>query len=260
MNMTPQEIRAEVDRLSRLSAWPGCPGGGWQYPFDLGHGITTPTYSPVQAALHPWRRKVLLKNLEPLFAGRFDQISVLDIGSCEGGIAAGLWERGVRNITCVEGRPINAEKARFVNKVKGYGIEVIEGDVTSYLNSETKKYDLVLFMGILYHLLNPFEASKMVAKVTRELAVYETVIAIPEPITFKNVEHYRSTRAGFFVRIDSTLSNTAGFDDLELWPTRAGLDMLLKHSGFQNVEELDYGSSPDPFYAAGERIMVFAKT
>jgi hypothetical protein len=257
MVMTTGEIRGEVERLSQRSAWPGCPGG-WQYPFDLGHGIVTPAYGPVQATLHPWRRKVLLDNLDPIFSGRYDRISVLDLGACEGAMAAGLWERGVRDLTCVEARPINVEKARFVAAVKGYGYRIVEAEISEYLASETRTYDLVLFMGILYHLLHPFSISRRVAVCTRTLAVYETVLALPTKFTFDNPPEYRPTAAAFFVRAEPRQSNTAGLSDFELWPTRQALELLLKESGFSRTKELDYGCDPDPHFSSGRRTMYFA--
>src|SRR5579871_4894638 len=235
-----EEIRREVKRLADASAWPGCPGG-WQFPFDFGNGLAAPPYGPVQNSMHPWRRARLLANLEPLFADRFERISVLDIGCCEGAMAEGLWQRGVRDITCIEARAINVEKSRFVFQTKGYDIDVVHADLFEYLTANDRTYDLVLFMGILYHVLDPFGAARLVAKATQEVAVYETVIAQPDLQTFRNRDVYSPTLAGFFVHHDSTASNTAGLDDLELWPTREAVEMLLKHSGFSEHWEADYG-------------------
>ena len=253
-----QEIWREVKRLADASAWPGGPGG-WQFPFDFGNGIIAPPYGPVQNSMHPWRRERLLANLEPLFADRFERISVLDIGCCEGAMAEGLWHRGVRDITCIEARAINVEKARFVFKTKGYGINVVHADLFEYLRANDRKYDLVLFMGVLYHVLDPFGAARLVARVTGGVAVYETVIAQPDLQTFLNRDIYSPTLAGFFVHHDSTASNTAGLDDLELWPTREAVDLLLRHSGFSEIWEADYGPNPDPHFLAGERAIFLAR-
>jgi hypothetical protein len=259
MSIEPSEaIQREVNRLADASAWPGCPGG-WQFPFDFGNGVKAPPYGPVQQSMNPWRRERLLANLEPIFSGRFDRISVLDVGSCEGAMAAGLWERGVRDITCVEARAINVEKARFVNRTKGYGVTVIHAELFDYLAAHERKYDLVLFMGVLYHLLDPFGASRLIARATRELAVYETVIAVPDQNTFQNPSNYSPSGAGFFIHLDSTASNTAGLSDVELWPTRDALTLLLKQSGFARSWEADYGPDPDPHFARGERAIVLAE-
>lgn len=256
--MTEDEIRREVDRLAKLSAFPGCPAGGWQYPVDFGNGIVAPAYGDTQKLLHPWRRDVLIRNLLGIYGDRLKDLSVLDLGSCEGGIALGLWEQGVRNITCVEGRAINVAKARFVNEVKGMGLNIIHSDVTAFLQAAQESYDVVLFMGLLYHVLDPFLISGLVAKVTREVAVYETALALPTNITFANDKDYSPTPGGFFVRLDSKKSNTAGFSDFELWPTKLALLYLLEAGGYTKVDELDYGPEPNEWYATGQRAMIFA--
>jgi len=256
--LTPQEIQSESDRLSRLSGWEGGPSEGWQYPFDLGHGIVTRTYTEVQAELHPWRRQVLLNNLDPLFEGRYDQLSVLDLGACEGAMALALWERGVRDITCVEARSSNAEKAHFVFRVKNADIRVVEQDVLSFLEQDERSYDIVLFMGLLYHLLDPFLLMNLTAQRTKEVLAMETVLAKPRDLAFDNVEHYSPSTGGFFVRNDSALSSTAGLSDLELWPNREGLELLLGEAGFNEIYEMDYGSDPISWYETKQRVMMLA--
>lgn len=252
-------IQAEADRLSKLSGWEGGPAEGWQYPFDLGHGIVTRTYTEVQQVLHPWRKQVLLSNLDTLFAGRYDQISVLDLGACEGSMALALWEeRGVRDITCVEGRAINVDKARFVFDVKKAEIAVVHDDITHFLQCDTRQYDLVLFMGILYHLLEPFQMLRLVAQKVRGHLAMETVLALPRTEGFYNVPHYSPNNEGFYVRHDSVLSNTAGFRNLELWPNRGGLEVLLKETGFDMIRQMDYGTEPIDWYASEQRIMMLA--
>ena len=244
--------------MSRLSGWEGGPQEGWQYPFDLGHGIITRTYTDVQAELHPWRRDVLLNNLDAIFAGRYHQLSVLDLGACEGSMALALWERGVRDITCVESRAINVEKARFVFKVKNADILVVQDDVISFLNSDTRHYDLVLFMGLLYHLLDPFQTMRLTAQRVRGVLAMETVVSMPHELRFDNVPHYSPSLGGFFVRHDSALCNTAGLTNLELWPNREGLEMLLGETGFSDIREMNYGPNPISWYATKQRVMLLA--
>ncbi len=256
--ISPEEIRIEVNRLSHLSGWDGGPQEGWQYPFHLGHGIITRTYTDVQAELHPWRRDVLLNNLDAIFAGRYHQLSVLDLGACEGSMALALWERGVRDVTCVESRAINVEKARFVFKVKEADICVVQDDIISFLNRDIRQYDLVLFMGLLYHLLDPFRAMHLTAQRVSGVLAMETVVSKPHEIRFDNVPQYSPSVGGFFVHHDSALCNTAGLTNLELWPNREGLEMLLGETGFSDIREMDYGPNPISWYATKQRVMLLA--
>ena len=185
-------------------------------------------------------------------------MSVLDLGACEGAMSLALWERGVQDITCVEARKINVEKARFVFKVKKAKIAVVQEDVLDFLKQDNRRYDLVLFMGLLYHLLDPFLALRLTAKRTKGMLAMETVISLPRDLKFGNVPHYSPSAAGFFIRHDSKRSNTAGLNDLELWPNREALEILLTEEGFENIQEMDYGSEPISWYTSKQRVMLLA--
>lgn len=257
-DLSPAEIAAEMERLSRLSGWADGPSKGWQYPFDLGHGIVAPTYSELQARLNPWRKEVLLRNLDASCAGRYPSLSVLDLGACEGSMALALWERGVRDITCVEIRDGNVAKARFVFKVKHADIAVIQQDVLSYLERDTRRYDIVLFMGLLYHLQDPFLTTRLAAARCRGVFALETVVALPRELAFDNDAHYSPTQAGFFIRQDRAEGNTAGLRNVELWPDALAILCLLREAGFENFRQCDYGPDPLEWYASGQRTMMLA--
>jgi Methyltransferase domain len=253
------KLALEAERLAQASAWSNCEGGGWQYPFDLGGGLVTRTYIPFQAKLHPWRRNILLNNLDRFAGKEYADLSVLDLGGCEGAMAAGLWERGVRDITLVESRRINVEKANFIARTKGYDFQIVEMDVVDFLKSTSKTYDIVLFMELLQLLPDPLGVSRLVAEHTLRTAVFDTAVALPSEFTIRNSHQYGApTTDGLFLRNVVPESNTGGFGTLELWPTRGALELLLKHAGFARLTEATYGEDPYNWYSSGERAMLFA--
>ena len=257
--MTPYQIRAEVERLALAAAGDWCPGGGWQFPFDFGHGIVAPTYSPVQSELHPWRRDVMLRELDKIYSGCYAELSVLDIGSCEAAMAVALWQRGVRDITCVEVRPNNIAKAKFVSAHFGAEIKHVEEEVEKFLVRDTRTYDLVLFMGLLYHLIDPFIIMRRIGEKTLETMVIETVLACPSSLAFANDPVYSPTKAAFFIRQDNVASHTAGTIDLELWPTPEAFFALIRHAGFAGFLKADYGPEPPRYFSTDERILGIAR-
>ncbi len=257
-SLSVEELRAEVDRLSKLASWPGCPGGGWQFPFDFGSGVLAPTYTPIQKELHPWRRKVVLDALDMHYSDSYPELSVLDLGAGEGAIAAGLWERGVRDITCVEVRDVNIQKAKLVRRVFGCDFNLVQQDVQSFLEKDDRIYDVVIFMGLLYHLQNPFGVSQLIAKKTKKSVVVETVIAQPKIDGFYNTPEYSPEPAGFFVRIDNQDSQTAGLSNIELWPTRDALNLLLHDAGFESLEDLCSAEEYSHWFESGQRCMLLA--
>jgi hypothetical protein len=253
------ELAREAEQLAQASAWPGCPAGGWQFPFDLGGGLVARTYVPLQAKLHPWRRKILLDNLDRLLGKEYADLSVLDLGGCEGAMAAGLWERGVRDITLVEARHVNIEKAHFIARLKGYEFKVLETEVVDFLKSADRSYDIVLFMELLQLLPDPLGVSRLVAQHTHRTAVFDTAVAVPSQFTIRNSQQYGApTTEGLFLRNVSPEANTGALGTLELWPTRGALELLLKHAGFARLTEAAYGQDPYNWYSSGERTMLFA--
>lgn len=249
-------IASEVARLGQAAAGAWCPGGGWQYPFDFGDGLVAPTYSPTQHRIHPWRRDAMLALLDRHTGGQYGDLSVLDLGSGEGAMALALWRRGVRDITCVEARANNVDKARFVFNVFGAEPRLIHADVSAFLREDGRQHDIVLFMGLLYHLLDPFTIMAAIGERTRRAAVVETVIARPRLNGFDNRAEYQPLPdAAFHIRRDTVQSHTAGLCDLELWPTPAGLQLLLEHGGFTDWHEAAYDADAPDWFSNGERAL-----
>jgi predicted RNA methylase len=252
--LSKRQIEREVARLAEAAAGDWCPGGGWQFPFDFGNGVVAPTYTPVQA-MHTWRRDVMLESVTKHIPSGREAVSVLDLGAGEGAMAIGLWEKGFRNITCVEARPLNVEKARFAARVFGASLDLHCTTVEEFLRTDTDRYDIVLFMGLLYHVLNPFGMIEQIGRSTRQFVVLETAISLPRSAGFDNRSDYAPSEAAFFMRIDSAKSHTAGLSDFELWPNRPAVEALARHGGFAKLSWLS-GSEPAPSdFTNGSRVM-----
>lgn len=258
INYSVDEIRQEVLRLAKAAAlgdW--CPQGGWQFPFDFGNGVIAPTYTPIQE-MHVWRRQVMLTAIEKLIPeNKRESTSILDIGGGEGAMSIGLWQIGFRDITMIEARPLNIEKAKFAGNHFNAKIQYQLTTVEDFLQKNNNNYDITLFMGILYHLLNPFEILKAIGMLTNRFMVIESALALPRLRGFDNRADYSPSDAAFFVRIDSALSQTAGLCDLELWPNMAAVEMLVQHAGFRELQLLE-GKNPPKDFASNSRMMALA--
>jgi len=85
-------------------------------------------------------------------------------------------------------------------------------------------FDVVLFLGVLYHMQNPFESLNRVAAVTREMAVIEThAVAIAGLDNRELWEFYESNELN---------------DDVSNWwgPNRKALEGMCRAAGFRRVE------------------------
>jgi len=258
INYSKEEIQREVIRLAKAAAskdW--CPEGGWQFPFDFGNGIVAPTYTPIQE-MHVWRRQVMLTALEKLVPeDKRATTSILDIGGGEGAMSIGLWQLGFRDITMLEARPLNIEKAKFAGNHFRAGIQYKLITIEDFLQNNNNNYDITLFMGLLYHLLNPFEILKSIGSLTNRYMIIESVLAQPQLNGFDNRADYSPSDAGFFIRIDTVLSQTAGLSDFELWPNMAAVRMLVQYAGFKELQLLK-GQNPPKDFASNSRLIALA--
>jgi tRNA (mo5U34)-methyltransferase len=155
--MDLDEIRKEVAKIR------------WFHRIDLGQGIVTPGLddSPERA-----RTLMLPEDLRGW--------SVLDVGAWDGYFSFEMERRGASHVLATDrfswggggwGSKAGFELARRVltSKVEDKFIDVLE------LSPESVgTFDLVLFLGVLYHMRHPLLSLERVASVTRRMLVLET--------------------------------------------------------------------------------------
>jgi tRNA (mo5U34)-methyltransferase len=157
--MSPDELRRRVAAHR------------WYHSIDLGHGIVTPGVddSPVRLA-----RVELPASLEGM--------SVLDIGAWDGFFSFECERRGASRVVAADYYSWHADgwgsKAGFelARDALGSGVEDVDIDVMDLSPERIGTFDVVLFLGVLYHLRHPLLALERVASVARRLLILETVV------------------------------------------------------------------------------------
>ena len=166
--LDPETLRREVEKLK------------WWHPIDLGHGIITPG-----ADVHVRAR--LIEIGMPL---DLSGLSVLDIGAWDGFFSFEAERRGARRVLatdsfCWDGggwgskAPFDLARRALRSKVEDKWIQVLD------LTPETVGvFDVVLFLGVLYHMKHPLLALERVASVTGNHLIMTTqvdLLAIKRP-------------------------------------------------------------------------------
>ena len=106
----------------------------------------------------------------------------------------------------------------------GSRVEDVDVDVMELSGDDLGTFDVVLFLGVLYHLPNPLLALERVASVTGDLLILETVVdmvgfARPAAAFYPGRELHR--------------------DPTNWWgPNSAAVQGMLRSVGFQSVAEL----------------------
>jgi len=183
----------------------------------------------------------------------FSELRILDLASLEGHYSIELALRGSK-VLGVEGRRTNLEKANAEKERLGLSdLEFVRDDVRNLSLEKYGEFDVVLCLGILYHLDVPdtFELMEHVSEVCRSFAVIDTHISIEpnETVEYKGVKY-----AGWvFQEYDhepsaEELENSpwAALGNLKsFWLTRPSLYNALSDAGFTSVYECHNPSMTD---------------
>jgi tRNA (mo5U34)-methyltransferase len=100
--------------------------------------------------------------------------SVLDIGCNAGFYSLQLARRGAE-VTGIDHDPRYLDQARFAAEVMGQRIDYRHLDVYE-VEELGRQFDYVLFMGVFYHLRHPLLGLDKVARLPRELLIFQTMI------------------------------------------------------------------------------------
>jgi SAM-dependent methyltransferase len=210
------------------------------------------TISPAPTGDEQKLRRVL-QIVADLAQRPIDALRVLDLACLEGMYALEFAARGAR-VVAIEGREANLAKARFAAEALDIdGIDFQLGDVRDLDPARHGTFDVVLCLGILYHLDAPdvFDFVASMRRVCTDLLVVDTH-ASPAPresrthdgVTYFGeslLEHEETATED--ERLDaawSSLDNPKAFA-----PTRASLLNLLGVNGFSSVHECLLPPEPD---------------
>ncbi|HJZ60482.1 MAG TPA: DUF1698 domain-containing protein [Gemmataceae bacterium] len=239
----------------------------WYHSIDLGHGVVTPG-GDSQSML------ALLRL--PDLRGK----SVLDIGAFDGYFSFTAERLGARRVVALDHyvwsmdlaehvrhyeeckragvapapyhtmpywRPTDLPGKRgfdIAHRVLGSKVEAVVADFMDMDLGGLGAFDVVLYLGVLYHMEDPLRALRRVAAVTGELAVVETAaVALPGYEHAAVCEFYESSELNF---------------DVSNWwaPNVKALEGLCRAAGFRRVEVIyrPEAAAHPPTRAGGEVI------
>ncbi|QFU17629.1 TIGR04290 family methyltransferase [Microvirga thermotolerans] len=162
--------------------------------------------------------------------------SVLDIG-CNGGFySIEMKKRGASRVLGIDFDETYLEQARFAAQQTGHDIEFRKLSVYD-VGSLGEKFDVVLFMGVLYHLRHPLLALDLIHEhVAKDLLVFQSmqrgsqeVFPVEENYSFWQTDHFDDARYPKMHFIEHRYAD----DPTNWWaPNAACVEAMLRSAGF----------------------------
>jgi tRNA (mo5U34)-methyltransferase len=239
--------------------------GPWFYPFDFGAGLCTKALVPEEVTgIFSTRLRMAEQAIIGYFGQRVPGLECLDIGCHEGFYSLAMARLGMR-VTGVDARDANLRRARFVADAMGLdGITYRKGRVETLVADGGRKYDLTLFLGVLYHVEDPMLCLRQVAEVTGDMCVIETqVVDEVEGTTEWGARDWKRPYQGILALIDETGEFDAGGREtgvtpMATCPSPRALRFMLRQAGFRHVEEIVPFEGAYEQHARGKRVVYAA--
>lgn len=218
----------------------------WHYQFEL-DGHRTPIFDPNHVQRHEERRRYFFEPLVRHYGGSLEGKRVLDLG-CN----AGFWALQAINAGCeyvlgIDGRQMHIDQANFVFDVSGIDRErydFVAGNLFETDFESLGQFDIVLCLGLMYHVAKPVELVERIASVNTDTLVIDTAISTA-PGSYLELRH------------EATLDEPRSAVDYQLvvFPTARAVFDIVEQFGYSALMAKprfsDYVGSRD--YQLGQR-------
>lgn len=226
---------------------------GWYHSIELPNGEVTPGLQTIDQL----RLRARQFPIPPDLRGK----RVLDIGAWDGWFSFEMERRGA-SVVAVDA--VQSEKFLYAREALGSRVEYHIADVYDLRPAELGVFDIVLFLGVLYHLKNPVLALERVCALSTDLVCVESFVTDDgsDPDAKPSMEFYETTElcgqfdnwvgpnvacllafcrtAGFArVSLESVLDNRAHVTCHRTWGVAAGAAPAPYLMSFDNATSHD---------------------
>lgn len=250
--------------------------GPWNHNIKLSHRVFTANCEDYYPA-HQEMMKIINQQLGGNFRGK----RVVDIGCLEGYFSVECALQGA-TVLGVEGKTINVKKCEFVKSVLGIkNLSFVKDDAMKVTKKKYGTFDVVVALGLLYHLDDPFTFLENISKLCTGFLLLDTHVALrgqptssggwkPPVSPLTEFKFRNKTYAGRLYRefdpdatqLAKELSVTASLkNEHSAWLTEDSLVALLRDVGFEQVSKFVFPERDNAWWSdtkANARVLLLA--
>lgn len=150
----------------------------WHYQFNLNENLT-PIRDPKNINRHLQRKKYFFDPVVKLYRGTLTGKRILDLGCNAGFWALQAIEHGCDFVLGIDGRQMHIDQANFVfdvNQVDKNRYQFIKGDVFEVNFKKYGFFDIVFFLGLMYHINKPVTMLERISEVNSDILIIDTSV------------------------------------------------------------------------------------
>ena len=250
------ELEAEVDR-----------DPAWMYTWELG-GRRFPVLAPMLESVHATRAALLEGPVRETLAAAGPSARALDLACCEGWFSQRLLDWGAHEVLGVDIRAQSIRRAELVRDHLGLDAARLRfrtADVLDLVPEDIGRFDVVLCLGLVYHVEHPMGVLRGARSLTRGLCAIESHTArveTPALFGFGSRQAFEVTDAVLAVHSEpdqatNPLASAGG--SLSFCPNPAALRLMATTAGFADVRRAEPGPGHDPDFHTGDRTVLLAR-
>jgi tRNA (mo5U34)-methyltransferase len=244
-------------------------GTKWIYPWQLRDGRRLTVVGDSIIPVHQTRSRLIEPAVRAALEAAGPGATALDLACNEGWFSHRLLEWGAAKVVGIDVREPNVQRATMLRD--HYGItpeqfEVRQEDIFALDPAELGQFDVVLLLGLIYHVEDPTGAIRIARGCTRGVCAIETQLTRQRaPIEFGNgiPGLYDEAEGSFAVLVEegdhvmTSLASTGGV--LSLIPNRAALLDMLRVAGFSEWSFPETEAGDEVQYVEGDRTVALAR-
>ncbi len=151
----------------------------WHYQFDL-RGNLTSVRGKNKVNRHKQRKRHFFDPVVQLFGGSLEGKRVLDLASNAGFWSLASVHAGCNYVLGVEGRQMHVDQANFVfevEEVEEDRYDFLVGDIFETDLRQFGNFDIVLCLGLMYHVTKHVNLLEKISEVNDDLLVIDTTLS-----------------------------------------------------------------------------------